>query len=148
MEISPFLHLWLRKKSLLPKDTPPALHHHTHWGDFVTSHRPLPWGKAAVLGACQAKGCPNKICQQGSHTTSSYSYHTCFLFPFSRSHGTLQCMEGQEGWHLCEHMALSSWGKCTWKHMVLPPSSASTRRPLPSLHCLFFHVVKIVHENG
>lgn len=72
-----------------------------------------------------------------------------FSFTFSRSHGTLPCMKGQERWHMCEHMVLPSWGKCTWKHMVLPSSSsANTGRPLPWLHCLFFHMVEIVHENG
>lgn len=87
-----------------------------------------------------------------NRATTSYPHiltTPAFSSPFSRSHGTLPCMEGHEGWHTCEHMALPSWGKCTQRHMVLPSSSsANTGRALPELQCVFFHMVEIVHENG
>lgn len=111
MVIITILHAILGRKSPLPKGTSPSLHCLTHWGDCVVSQRPLLRGKAAVLGACQLKWWSKKICQQRKHTTSSYSCCGCFLFSLSAYPlGIWSYTEGQEGWHMCEHMALSSWG--------------------------------------
>lgn len=141
VEIPPFLHLSLKRKCPLPKVTSPELLPLSRWLGTVWHGRDLcPRVKQLFWALANRSDGLTKSVNRGTTSPPHIPTTPAFSSPFSRSHGTLPCMEGHEGWHTCEHMALPSWGKCTQKHMVLPSSSSANTGRLCQGYIAYFSI--------